>query len=492
MSESSPTQEQAAAPEPAKEKERLFGLLDLDARFDLTRFRLIRALLKSRWMPLALILFNTFMFMIILVATLLGGFSAGNYNFGIMLVWILWWVLLMFVLVPVFARAWCLMCPFPIFSDWFQRRRLINIGEEPKKPWGLNRRWPKWLKNMWLMNVLFLVTTFFSGFLTVRPLATFVLLGSVILAAFIVGLVYEKRSFCLYLCPVSGFQGLYSQFAAAEIRRKDDAICKAHKKKTCFIGNEQGHGCPWLLMPFKFEKNTYCGMCLECFKTCPHDNMAFNLRPFGADLLVDTKLESKGLDEAWKAFIMLGIAVVFYLGFQGPWGFMKDMIRGTTLPGFLGYIAFHSVFCFAVIPGVFLAFCWLSKLASGNREVPLKKVFTGFAYTLIPLGLGVWVAFSFGIILPNGSYLLHIASDPFSWGWNLFGTANFPWTPVLTGYLPHLQGIAMLLFYLFSVDYGTKLARRIYPEPAQAKRGFVPILAALTAVTFLFLWLYMG
>ncbi len=150
------------APCQPKSKERLLGLIDLDARFDLTQFRLIRGLLKSRWMPLLLLFFNTFVFMIILVAALLGGFSAGNYNFGIMLVWILWWVLLMFVLVPVFARAWCLMCPFPIFSDWFQRRRLINIDEEEKKPWGLNRRWPKRLKNMWLMNFLFLGTVWCS------------------------------------------------------------------------------------------------------------------------------------------------------------------------------------------------------------------------------------------------------------------------------------------------------------------------------------------
>ncbi|MGM0490728.1 MAG: 4Fe-4S binding protein [Planctomycetota bacterium] len=85
-------------------------------------------------MPLLLLFFNPFMFVIILVAALLGGYSAGNYNFGIMLVWILWWVLLMFVLVPVFARAWCLMCPFPIFSDWFQRKRLIDVNQE--KPWG--------------------------------------------------------------------------------------------------------------------------------------------------------------------------------------------------------------------------------------------------------------------------------------------------------------------------------------------------------------------
>lgn len=471
-------------------KDKLFGLIPLDARFELTRFKWIRVMFKSRWFPLLLLIFNTLLFVVILTACLVGGYSSGNYNFGIMLVWILWWVLLMFMLVPIFARAWCLMCPFPIFSDWMQRGKLFTV--KTGKLNGLNKKWPKSMKNMWLMNIAFLVTTFFSGFLTVRPLATFILLGLVILGAFVLGLIFEKRNFCLYVCPVSGFQGLYAQFAMAEIRRKDPEICKQHKRKTCFLGDDKGYACPWLLMPFNFEKNTYCGMCLECFKTCPYDNMAFNLRPPGVDLLVDTKMSPKGLDEAWKAFIMLGIAIVFYVAFQGPWGWIKDMVRATTTKGFLTYIAFHTFFCLAFIPGVFLLFAWLSKLMSGNHEVALKKVFTNFSYTLVPLGLGVWIAFSFGIILPNGSYILHILSDPFGWGWNLIGTANFPWTPIYTGYLGYLQGATMVVFYLFSVAFGFRISKQTYPDLREAKRGWLPILGFLTALTLFFIWLYTG
>ena len=470
--------------------EKLFGLIDIDKRFELTKFKLVRRLFKSRWFPLILILVNLFIFVIILLSGFLGGYSAGNYNFGIMIVWILWWVVLMLVLVPGFSRAWCLMCPFPIFSDWFQRRRLFSVKQD--KPAGMGRRWPKSLRNMWVMNIGFLVTTFFTGFFNVRPLVTFVLLGTIILLAFVLGLIFQKRSFCLYVCPVSGFQGLYSQFSMTEIRRKDPQVCKKHSPKTCFVGNEKGHGCPWLLTPFDFEKNTYCGMCMECFKSCPYDNMALNLRPPGVDLLVDTKREPKGLDEAWKAFIMLGIAIVFYLTFQAPWAFFKDMVRATTVGGYLGYIGIHSVFNLLILPGIFLLFAFLSKLLSGNSEVPLKKVFVNFAYTLVPLGLGVWIAFSIGIILPNGSYILHILSDPFSWGWNLFGTANFPWTPILTGALGYLQGAALVILYLFSLEYGFKLSGKVYGDIKQARRGWIPIFIFLTLITVMFLWLFLS
>ena len=393
----------------------------------------------------------------------------------------------MFVLVPVFSRAWCLMCPFPIFADWLQRGALFSVKQG--KPKGLNLKWPKPLKNMWVMNIGFLITTFFSGFFTVRPLATFILLGGIILLAFLIGLIFEKRSFCLYVCPVSGFQGLYSQFAMAEIRRKDPEICKKHALKTCYLGNENGYGCPWLLTPFNFKKNTYCGMCLECFKSCPYDNMAFNLRPPGCDLLVD---EKRGLDEAWKSFIMLGIAMVFFLSMQGPWGVLKDMVRAASMKGYLTFIAIHSAFSLLVVPGVFFIFVFLSRFFSRAKEVSLKKIFINFSYTLVPIGLGVWIAFSLGIILPNGSYILHIISDPFAWGWNIFGTANFPWTPVFTRSLGYLQGATLVIFYLFSIAYGIRISKQTYPSDKQAKCGWVPIFIFLTSVTLAFLWLYIG
>jgi ferredoxin len=471
-------------------KDKLFGLIDLNWRFELTKSKPLRALFKSRWFPLLPIIINLFIFVIILLAGFLGGYSAGNYNFGIMIVWILWWVLLMFILVPGFSRAWCMVCPFPIFSDWFQRKRLFGV--RAGKLEGLGLKWPKSLRNMWVMNIGFLVTTFFSGFFTVRPFATFVLLAGIILLAFLIGLIFEKRSFCLYVCPVSGFQGLYAQFAMTEIRRIDPELCKQHKIKTCFTGDEKGYGCPWLLTPFDFKKNTYCGMCLECFKSCPYDNMGLFCRPPGADLLVETPREPKGLDEAYKSFIMLGIAMVFFMSMQGPWGVLKDMVRAADLTGWLKFISLHTIFNLLIIPGIFFIFSYLSKLFSGNKEISLKRIFINYAYTLVPMGLGVWIAFSLGIILPNGSYLLHILSDPFAWGWNLFKTANFPWTPIFTGILGYSQGIVLIIFYLFSLAYGSRISKLVYAEENQARKGFIPILVFLTLITILFLWLYLG
>ena len=122
----------------------------------------------------------------------------------------------------------------------------------------------------------------------------------------------------------------------------------------------------------------------------------------------------------------------------------------------------------------------------------LFHIFINFSYTLVPLGLGVWIAFSIGIILPNGSYILHILSDPFAWGWNLFGTAEIPWTPVFTYIMGYAQGATLIAAYLFSIAYGFRLSKQTYPDIQKAKRGWVPMLAFLTLLTTLFLWLYLG
>lgn len=473
-------------PEQNMETQKLLGLLPVDRRFELTAIPGVRWLLKRRWFPMIAILFNMLIFMVILMSGVLGGFSSGSYSFGVMIVWILWWVLLMMLLVPVFSRTWCMMCPLPSFGEWLQRLRLFGVNKHLS---GLNLKWPKRLKNMWLMNFLFLGTTFFSGFFTVRPLATFFLLGTIILLAILLSLVFEKRSFCLYVCPVSGFQGLYSNMAMTEIRAKDPAICAKHKLKTCEVGNKNGYGCPWLLEPHRLKRNTYCGMCLECFKTCPFDNMAFNLRPPGTDLLVNDK---RGLDEAWKSFIMLAIAIMFYVAMMGPWGQLKDWVRGSSLQGWLTFITLHMTSALLVIPGIFLVFAWLSKVASRQKDVSLKAVFVNLSYSLVPMGLAAWIAFSFGFLLPNGSYILHILSDPFGLGWNLAGTASFPWTPFATGWLVPLQFLTLLGGYVISADYGYKLAQQTYIEPGAVRRGYIPLLVLLTGVTISFGWLYGG
>jgi polyferredoxin/plastocyanin len=476
-------------------RDRLFGLIPLDARFELTAYAPIRRLFKSRWFPLVLVLGNFIVLLVILAAGLLGGFSAGNLNFGVMATWILWWTLLMTVFVPFAGRLWCMMCPFPFLGDWLQRGKLVGVGRHKSR--GLNRKWPRRFRNLWPVTATFTATTLFLGFFSVKPFATFVLLGLMLLGAVAIAVVFEKRTFCLYLCPVSGFQGLYANFAATEIRLKDPEVCARHRPKTCYTGNACGYGCPWGEMPFDMNRNTYCGMCLECFKSCPYDNMALNLRPFGVDLLEERRRSDdvnhrRGLDEAFKSLTMIGVLFAFFLTMQGPYGWIKDMVRATNVPSYGLFAGGYLALNFLLVPALFVGVAAVSKLASGNKHVPLRDVFVEFSYCLVPLGLARWASFSLGVFLPNGSYLPRVLSDPFASGWNLFGTASYAWTPVLTGTLPALQTLILLTGLAFSLEYGFRLSHRAFQTEREAKRGWVPVLIFLVVLSMFFLWLFEG
>lgn len=474
---------------------RLFGLVPLSWRFDITRYKPVRVLFKSRWFPLGFVLANFVVLVAVLVAGLVGGLSAGNTNFGVMIVWILWWALLLTLFVPFLGRFWCMTCPFPLIGDWLQRGALWGPGR--KKPWGLNKKWPKRWRNLWPVTTVFVFATFFVGFFTVTPFATFVFLAVVVLAAVAMALIYEKRTFCLYACPVSGFQGLYANFAAAEVRVKDPGICATHTPKTCYVGNEQGCGCPWMELPFDLNRNTYCGLCLECFKTCPHDNMVLNLRPPGTDLLADrtrtdTVYHRRGLDEAFKSLTLIGVLFAFFLTMQGPYGWIKDMVRAATLEGYAVFLTAYVTLNFLLVPGAFLVVSYLSKLASGDKTVALKQIFVDFSYCLIPLGLARWAAFSLGIFLPNGGYLPRVVSDPFARGWDLFGTAGYAWSPFLTGTIPYLQTAILVLGLAFSLEYGYQLSKRIFTTKQRAIRGWIPMLLFVLGLSLSFVWLFEG
>ena len=96
-----------------------------------------------------------------------------------------------------------------------------------------------------------------------------------------------------------------------------------------------------------------------------------------------------------------------------------------------------------------LALPYVSKLFSRARELPLRKIFVAYSYLLVPFGLLAWIAFSLPLLMVNGSYIIQVLSDPFGWGWDLFGTAHFPWTPFYPEAVPHLQALILLIGLVF-------------------------------------------
>ena len=440
------------------------------SKVELTHNPLLKNTLKSRYPQLAVFTVMLAGYIFAIVAGLIGT-PVGSHNFSIVFVWIAWWAILILVAVPFFGRGWCAVCPIPLPGEWLQRGAVLLPPD--KKPKWLNLRMPRMFRNIWLQNISFLLLALFSSVLLTTPNITGVVLAAMLFAAIGLSAVFERRAFCRYLCPVGGFIGLYSQTAPIELRIKDKQVCAACEDKPCYNGSSGGYGCPWDVFPGGLTKNTYCGLCMECIRTCPYDNIAVNLRPFSADLAKP----STRLDEAFKAFIMLGSAMIYAGVLLGPWGILKDAAYHVgTSAWFLYAVTFLSII-FGILPGLFTL-----GILKTRSDRPLKQRFTSLSTALIPLGLMFWVAFSLSFVLTNASYIFAALSDPLGLGWNLFGTANTAWQPMLTSILAPAQTLALVGGLIWSARTAQKAASEVKTSP-------LPVIAYSFIATSVMLWL---
>lgn len=464
-------------------------------RIDLfAKFPFLKRLVKMRSFQFLVILPNFVLFFLFILNGIFGT-PVGNRNMIIVFVWILWWFMLIAVMVPFMSRIWCMVCPIPAIGEWIQRLALIKVRFDKSarglknRLFGLKRRWPRPLRNIWLQNIGFLFLATFSALLVTRPMVSVIVLGGMIIIALILSLIFRLRTFCMYLCPVSGFLGLYSMTSTLELRAKDKEVCKEHKEKECIRGSENGYGCPWFQYTGNMERNNYCGLCMECVKSCPKDNITLNLRPFCSDVQIE------GYDEAWKAFIMLTLAFVYSITLMGPWGWIKDWANVTETgnwKGFLIYAGSINFTALALFPAIYLGFIRLAKVFSKAKEVSLKELFIGYSYTLVPFGLLAWIAFSVPLIMVNGAYIISVISDPFGWGWNLFGSAGFQWQPVYPEWVPYIQIVLLMIGLYYSIRSGYRVGKRLFNDRNQIVRSLIPLTVMLTAITIGLLRLYVG
>src|SRR5581483_9621163 len=189
---------------------------------ELTRLPLLKSALKSRYPQLAVFIVMLIGYIFAILAGLIGT-PVGSHNFSIVFVWIAWWAILILVAVPFFGRGWCAVCPIPLPGEWLQRGAVLHPLD--KKPKWLNLRWPRALRNIWLQNIAFLLLALFSSVLLTTPTITAIVLAAMLFTAIGLSMVFERRAFCRYLCPVGGFIGLYSQTAPLELRIKDKQTC---------------------------------------------------------------------------------------------------------------------------------------------------------------------------------------------------------------------------------------------------------------------------
>ena len=285
-----------------------FEASDLSPSLDIARNPRIARLLRNRKFQFILIVPNQIIFWTVIFVGFLGTADPGL-NFGTAITWYVWFCLV-FVLMVVAGRAWCAMCPFGGFGEWIQRR---TFWQRTQKTFSLGRKFPEPLARLGfvLPVAAFLLLTWLEEFFGIagpgNPAATSYMVIGIVASALIFFLVYERRTFCRYICPLTSLIGTVgSMGSVAGFRTREREVCLTCETKDCMRGGDEGFGCPWYTWPGSSDSNLSCGLCTECFKACPEDNVGLFLQKPLTSVVAPQRRRP---DVAWAIALLWGLVL---------------------------------------------------------------------------------------------------------------------------------------------------------------------------------------
>ncbi len=409
-------------------------------------------------------------------------------NLATVLTWVHYRGLLIGVLLLA-GNVFCAACPLVLARDLTRRLH------QP------TRHWPRRLTGKWLaIGLMALVLFSYELFdLWALPAATAWLIVGYFGAAVLVDGVFRGAAFCSHVCPVGQFNFVAATLSPLEIRARDRDRCASCVTADCIKGRREAgtpgrvtrRGCELgLFVPAK-EGNLDCTFCLDCVNACPHDNVALGLRVPGGELSDDRRRSVIGRLSARPDLAALVLVFTFgallnAFAMVGPAHVVQDWL-GRQAPGAPHAVLLAAIFVvgLVVLPGALSALAAMAtRFATGDRHRSVGRVVTAFAYGLVPLGCGIWLAHygfhlltGIGTIVPVAQGAVIDAS-----GMALLGAPDWRWLGVRPGLVYPLQLGAIALGTAGAVVSMHGIAVRDYPaRSVRAGTSWILLVAALAA-----------
>jgi hypothetical protein len=141
----------------------------------------------------------------------------------------------------------------------------------------------------------------------------------------------------------------------------------------------------------------------------------------------------------------------------------------------------------AAVAAVYIAAVSIARaLAGGGRA--LAGAFVG---SLVPIALVYAVSHYFSLLVIQGQFTVPLASDPFGWGWDLFGGSDF--RPNLAPFDPntiwYVQVGTLVAGHVIGLAVAHDRAIALFPSASRALRTQYPLLVLMVAYTVGGLWL---
>jgi len=435
----------------------------------------LRRFLLSDWWPKR---FWVVVMLLFIPVTLMGylGPQTRDSNMTLNLFWAWWWPFYLF-LFPFIGRLWCAVCPFMVTGEWIGT---LSLWIWPRKllPWPTKwmNRWGRWL--LWGSFVAIYLWEKLAD-LPHTPYLSSDLLLIITAGAVICSLIYERRLWCRYLCPIGGMNGMFAKLALIELRSTQQICGSQCSTFGCYKGSDptpvtfadslpnEGQateGCPLYSHPAQLRDNRDCVLCMSCLKACPNRSVQLNVRFVATDLL-----ENHQPFWAEVALLLLLFGGVFMHSANKVLSFFG--LDSTLITGQPWFMALPVVALLLSIPwGLTYGVHAIARLF--DREMPPYLV-TIYAY--LPMTLGVNLAYYIPAAMTEAGQLLPVTA-------RTFGFSGEGW-PVLTwssDVAVFLQGLALLGAITFSLYPLLKITQR----PFWSNLPHLLLMAGFVAIFF--------
>nr|MBV6628982.1 hypothetical protein [Oceanococcus sp. HetDA_MAG_MS8] len=138
---------------------------------------------------------------------------------------------------------------------------------------------------------------------------------------------------------------------------------------------------------------------------------------------------------------------------------------------------------------IYMGFVWLMRAVT-RSAFSLRELALAFAFSLVPIAFVYSLTHYFTLLFTQGPRLINLLSDPFGWGWNIFGTAHWRTQLMLdAGVVWHIQVSLILLGHIVSVYLAHVQALSLFPTRRQAIISQLPMLLLMVIFTVAGLWI---
>lgn len=379
----------------------------------------VRWLNTSPWPLVSFKIVSVILFLLVVYAGLFGT-PLPERNLATNFVWNLWWPL---VVVSVFfiGTAWCGICPWDTLASWLVRRRLWRrVFPHP----GRNLKVPQSLRTVWPALLMFMGLTWLElGIgVTAIPKATALMAVLMVFLAVVSLVIFERKAFCRYFCPVGRTLGFYSRLAPIGVRSQNQEICTNCKTMECYNGSADIEPCPTHLTIGRFSQNTYCLSCGNCALSCPHENVSWRLRPPGSEALAEAR---PMWDGAWFMLALMGITSfhgVTMMPFWHPWiATLSGWIGETGQPIWSFTIGMFGGFLFPVI--VYAVVIGVTRMLMPGA-MGYRRLFVTLPFSTLPLAFAYHLSHNLDHLYRETGGLLAVFANPLGTGMDALTAAE--------------------------------------------------------------------